>query len=129
VDHALCVSRGQSVGDGDRDLDGLAPPHRGGHAGAQRVPLQQFRDRVGDASVRADIMNRQNIRMGHRRDRSGFPLEAGQCLGIRGEVLRQDLDRDIPAQPRVPRAVHFPHPACAQRRDDFVGAQTTPGSQ
>ena len=38
-------------------------------------------------------------------------------------MLRQDLDRHRSLEPRVPRLVDLPHPSCANRRQDLVGAE------
>jgi hypothetical protein len=57
------------------------------------------------------VVERADVRMRELRDRLRLPLEALARLGRYGEMRRQDLDRDLAAQPRVPRPVHFPHPA------------------
>ena len=67
--------------------------------------------------------------MGQRRDRLRLALEPGQRVGIGGDGLREDLDRDVPVQLRVPRPVDLPHPARAERREDLVGAETRPGCE
>ena len=58
--------------------------------------------------------------MRERRDRFRLALEAGQCVGIGGDGLREDLDRDVPVQLLIPRAVDLPHSTRAQRREDLV---------
>ena len=60
--------------------------------------------------------------MGKRRDGQSLTLEPRQGFGICSEGLRQNLDRDVSLQLRVPRLVHLPHPARAQGREDLVGA-------
>jgi hypothetical protein len=54
-------------------------------------------------------------------------LGCGDGVGFTFESFAElrggDLDRDIPIQPRIVRAVHFPHPALANRREDLVGAE------
>jgi hypothetical protein len=49
-----------------------------------------------------------------------FPLEARHAFGVAGHRHRKDFQRDIAAKLGVARAVHFSHPACAERREDFV---------
>ena len=39
------------------------------------------------------------------------------------ELLRRDFDGHIAPQPRIVRAIHFPHPARADERADLVGAE------
>src|SRR5687767_11831121 len=45
------------------------------------------------------------------------------------EHVRKNLERDIPIEPRVRRAIHLAHPAFAKRRDDRVRAETRSGSE
>src|SRR6266508_3962678 len=42
-------------------------------------------------------------------------------------MLRQHLDCHGPFEPRVPRLVHLPHPARAQRSEDLVGTELCSG--
>ena len=51
-------------------------------------------------------------------------LEARERVRVLRQPLGQDLDRDRPAEPRVPRPVDLSHPARAQGRQDLVGAET-----
>jgi hypothetical protein len=53
----------------------------------------------------------------------GFALESLTARRIVGEMRWENLDGDSAVQPRIPRPVHFPHPAHAERRDDLVGTQ------
>ena len=53
----------------------------------------------------------------------GFACKPGQAIGIAGEGIRQDLQRDVPIQLRVARAIHLPHAAFADLRADFVDAE------
>ena len=43
-----------------------------------------------------------------------FALEAGQPIGIAGEEVGQDLERDVAPEPRVAGAKHLSHSAFAQ---------------
>ena len=63
---------------------------------------------------------------GCERAATAFASRSNRCERVRigGDGLRQDLDRDVPIELSVPCAVHLSHPARAQRRDDFVGAET-----
>ena len=111
-------------------IDGLAA--RECHAAqrvAQRMALEQFHHRVGHAVVAAEIVNGEDVGVRERSDRVRFALEAGQPIGVGGECRRQDLDRDLPPQLRVARAIHFAHPAGAERVQDLVPAESRAGSQ
>ena len=46
----------------------------------------------------------RDVRMIERREHLRFPLQAGESIGIVGEVIRQHLQRDISQELRVPRA-------------------------
>ena len=67
--------------------------------------------------------------MVQRRERLGFAREPGQPLGVIGERVRQDFERDVPIQIGVPGAVDQPHPALADGRDDLVDAEPCAGGQ
>ena len=56
-------------------------------------------------------------------------LEPRETIGIRGERVRQDLDRDLATERRVRRPVHLAHSAVADRRGDFVDAEARAGGQ
>jgi hypothetical protein len=64
-----------------------------------------------------------------RREQLRFPLEAGDPLLVFEELFRQDLDRDLPAEAGVSRAVDLSHPSRAKRTEDFVGAETGSGRE
>src|SRR5207245_981199 len=53
-------------------------------------------------------------------------LEALQAPGVRGKLHRQDLDRDLAAEPGVAGAIDLAHSARTERSEDLVMAQ--PGS-
>ena len=53
--------------------------------------------------------------------------EAGEALGVLGEGRRQDLERHLAPEPRVPRAVHLAHPARAESHPDLVRAEPHAG--
>ena len=50
-------------------------------------------------------------------DRARFLFEAAQPIGLRGELRRQDLDRDIATQSAVARTIDLTHPSRAIDRD------------
>jgi hypothetical protein len=53
----------------------------------------------------------------------GFALKPAYALGITREFVRQELDRDITFQLGVACAIDLSHPAFAEQRSDFVGAE------
>ena len=67
--------------------------------------------------------------MRQRRDRLGLALEPGERVGIRGEVRRQHLDRDVAVELRVSRPIDLAHAPRADRREDLVGTQPVAGGE
>ena len=58
----------------------------------------------------ADFSNRVDrgdVRMIQRRERLRLALEPRQAVGVRGERVRQDLDRDLATERRVRRPIHL----------------------
>ena len=101
----------------DADLDRFAP----GQALVQqplpeRLPLEQLHGGVEDAVLLAEIVNGEDVRVGHGGHRPGLALEARAGGVARGQALRQHFDRDVPPEARVPRPVDLAHATRAQRR-------------
>ena len=46
-----------------------------------------------------------------------------RAVGVVRECVGEDLDRDVSVQLRVAGPIDLPHPAFADRRDDFVGTE------
>ena len=59
-----------------------------------------------------------------RRERFCFARESRQTVSVMRERFGQDLDRDVAVQLGVASAKDLPHAPFADRRDDFVNAQT-----
>ena len=76
-----------------------------------------------------DAVDRGDVRMIQRRECLRLAFEPRQAFGVRGERVRQDLDRDLAIQRRVRCPIHLPHAAFADRRSDFVDAEAGAGSQ
>jgi hypothetical protein len=60
--------------------------------------------------VRAEVVDREDVGVRERGDRLGLALEAGERVGVRGQLRREDLDGDVPVELRVAGAV-LPSPA------------------
>ena len=52
-----------------------------------------------------------------------------RAVGVVGEAVGEDLDRDVAVEPRVARPVDLAHSAGAERRQDLVGAEAGSGSE
>ena len=62
-------------------------------------------------------------------DRFRFALEAPESDGIVGDRGRDDLDRDIPSEPRIAGAIDLAHASGAERGQDFVGTEARASGQ
>ena len=82
------------------------------HHEARAVPADLF-----------ESVDRGDVRMIQRRERLRFALETRQAIGIVGERVRQNLDRDLASQLRVARAIHLAHAAGTEYRDDLIRAE------
>ena len=59
-----------------------------------------------------------------RGQRLRFACEPGEAIGIAGEGIGQNLQRHVPIELGVPRAIDLAHPACPDLGEDFIGAET-----
>src|SRR5687768_1391515 len=58
-----------------------------------------------------------------RREGLGLALKAGDAFRIICERRRENFDGDLSAELQVFCAIDLPHPAGAERGDDFIGAE------
>ena len=105
------VRRAQCI----RDLRGMAQ----GIREWQRTSLQQLPkcfapDQFHDQIVGADVVDRANVRVVERRERTAFEFEPS-C-----QALWHDLDCDQAIQPCVSGSVDLAHPSCPERGLDFI---------
>ena len=130
VDDPLLVRGFERVGDLLRDRQRFVERDR-----AARQPLRQIVafDQFHDERMHAaGFFKSVNVAMlGWLRDASDLrlALKPREPIGVAREQIRQNLDRDIAIELRVPRAIHLAHAARADRRDDFVRAEMGAGSQ
>jgi hypothetical protein len=121
VDDTFGVSGVERVRNLDRQteqhtrLDGLsADPMLQGHT------VQKLHDQERMTVLLPDLMDRADIGMVQSRGRLRLPLEAGQGLGVFGDVLRQKLQGDKPVQGQVLGLVDHTHTAATELLDDAV---------
>ena len=86
----------------------------------QILPLDELHDECDDSVALLEAVDVRDVRMVQRRQRPGFAVEARAPVGVEGEGLGQDLDRDVPTQFRVRCAIDLAHTAGAERRADCV---------
>jgi hypothetical protein len=77
--------------------------------------------------MRAELEDRQEIRMIERSGGSGFLFEASTANPISIEMRREKFDRDLATEPRVECAIDLPHPTGANRFDDLVASDQLSG--
>ena len=76
-----------------------------------------------------DAVDMSDVGMVQRGKRLRLTLEARQAVGVRGEELGNDLDRDVAVEPGIPGTVDFAHAAGADGGDDFIRAESGSGRQ
>src|SRR4051812_38797949 len=69
---------------------------------------------------RAELKNGENVWMIERRSGKCLALKPEQAAGIRGDIFRQDFQRDSSSQTTVFGQIHFAHATFAEFRDDAV---------
>ena len=66
------------------------------------------------------------LRMVERSQHLRLTFESGHAIGVVREGRRQNLDRYLAVEFRIPGAVNLAHAADAYERKDLVGTQATP---
>jgi hypothetical protein len=123
VDDPPGVSRGETA----RRLRGERERFGGGNPAvlqtvAERAALQQLGDDERSAVVRTDVEDGDHVRVGEGRRSARLAREPLQPLGVRGEAVRQDLQRDLTPEPGVAGAVDLANAAGSEPGHDLVGA-------
>ena len=124
VNDPLLVRRGEARGDLPGQVQRSA---EGQGAAGELLPKAPSLDDLGDEveglALVPDVEDGDDVRIGQRGGGPRLPLEPRDALGMAGEGLGKDLDRDRSPEPRVPRAVDLAHPARAERRKDLIGTE------
>ena len=116
--------RRQPVGDLRRDREGARQRGRPLlHDAAQRVAFHQLHREVGPALGLADVEDRDDVGVVEPGDHARLVPEARQAVGVGEQRARQQLQRHLPAEPRIERPVDLPHPSSAEQRADVVVAE------
>ena len=82
-----------------------------------------------DPAAFLDAVDVGDIRMIQRRQRLRFTLESREPLGVVGEGVGQDLERDVALQPGVGRAIDLAHAPGTERGDDLIKADAGAGCE
>jgi len=112
VHNAGLVRRSQRGGHLHGNFQGVVQIHSlTRQRGAQSYTLDELcRDEVA-VSLRADLVNRQNVRMIQCRGTARLGFEPAQLRLIRRQVLWKKLKRDFAPEPLVSGEVDLAHPA------------------
>ena len=84
------------------------------------LALDEFHDEEQAPLGLVDPVDRRDVRVVQARERPGLTAEARDPLAVVGEILGQDLERDVATEPCVVRAVDLAHSAPAEVGDDLV---------
>ena len=130
VDDSRGMRLGEPLGHLPADSQELLQRQRPGRQElAQIVPVDEFHRHPRHAVRRADVENGDDVGVAQRGGRAGLLLETLEPLLVCCEIRGKDLDRDVPAQPRVPRPVNLAHPAGADGRDNLVWTESRAGGE
>jgi hypothetical protein len=130
VDDALCVGGREPVGHMGNELDGVPPRDRApSEPGTQRFSLEQLDHRHGLTVDDGELVDGHDVGMGDCGYRTRLVLETRAHLHVGREMIRQHLERDLAAQPRVARTIHLAHPAGADWRHHLELRETRTWNQ
>ncbi len=113
----------QAIGDLAGDLDrsrGFEPFRL--ERGVERLTHDQLHHDEWPAVHVADVVDGDDVGVVQEGRQLRFAHQAFRRGAIGRELVRDELDRDQPAQTRVPRLIDLAHAARSKGADDFVGA-------
>ena len=127
MDDALVVDRFEAERDLPCDVDRAFQRQRRAVRGRvgdrllERRPFDELEHERPRAVGILDSVDRADVGVAHRRQDARLTLEASDVLGIAGEELRQELQRDIAIEAEIARAIDLPHAARAEQARDLIG--------
>ena len=93
----------------------------------QRRTVHQFHhERMGPARI-FEAVDPRDMRMVQRRKNLGLSVETGKPLRISRDEVRQNFERHVTIELRVPRAIDLAHTARAEGGEDLVWAKARAG--
>ena len=120
----MFVCRGETVGDLIAKSITAAVAAVGRPSAAERLAFEKLGDNPGRPIVHADIMNGEDIGVIQTAGGAGFLFESTLAFGIAREFRGQELDRDVPLQLRIARAIHLTHAADAETAKELESANS-----
>ena len=110
MDDSLVVCGQERLADLFRNRACFVPRHRSSRDPlGQRRPVDQLHDQRMDAARVLEPVNVRDVGVVERREHLRFAMEARQSLGIVGEEIGQDLDRDVAVQLGVMGTIDLAH--------------------
>ena len=130
MDDGAIVRSLQRVGDLPRDRQRVTNGKRtGSQTIGDRPSLHELHDEeLGGISL-FQAIERRDVWMVQTSEYLRLAAEPRDAFGVGSGCRGQRFDGDVAAEARIPCAIHFAHPACAKRRDDFVWTQAISGRQ
>ena len=130
MDDALFVRRFQRLGNLLRDRQRLVEWHRTARdALRQIVALDELHHQRAQAAALFESVDRRDLRMVQRREDLGFTGKSREAVGVVGDRVGQDFERDLATELRVARPIDLPHAAFADLGGDLVDAETGAGKE
>ncbi len=118
----------QGVRDRDRHLQHLVEAHPLARDRVLERPAERvLHDDEVDPVHGVDLVHGYDVGMVERGGGPGFLDEAPAAAFVRHALRGKHLDRDVPTQARVARAIDFSHASRAQQRGDLVWPEPRPG--
>ena len=96
---------------------------------ASDSPGEVLHHEVGRAVVRADVVERADVRVRERGDRAGLALEAHAAVRIGAQFGGEDLDGDRAVEAGVAGLVDLTHAARPNGGEDLVRAEAGAGGE
>ena len=113
----------ESFGDLSGDYEGLVNGDRAaGKAIGERLPFDELEDQVLVTVGLFKAVDRADAGVVERRQDLRFTLEAGESVGVLGEMRGKSLDRNLAVQSGVEREVDLPHAPPAEFAFDLEWA-------
>jgi len=85
----------------------------------ERLTFDELQHQVPVAVGLFEPVNAADVRVIQRSEHLGLMLEAGEAIGIGGEIGGQDLDGDLPVEFGIGREIHHAHAAPAEFTQDL----------
>ena len=111
---------GHLVGNRDRVVERHRPF---GEPIGQRLPVDELHYQRAAGGRFFEAVNLGDVGMVERGQHLRFAPEARESIGICGEQIRQQLQRNVAPQLRIAGAIHLAHAAGTERSDNVIRAE------